>query len=247
MYDSSESEWRRITRDAEDARLLMMRDREAGERAFLDLLSRHPKDGMVPFKRGEAYEYLGEYALAIRDYERAAERFPRPAYRLEAQHAIARTEARRAQVETMAAAANGGNTPITAIQHKRALCTACSRLLDQIPGIDAPLQQRVLAPFWWVDDSPRLAAGSLHQALRHVISALHRNRRCVEMKPSALIKSVRAREPEIVRDVECILALRTDPPPKVSATYSDVLAGLEAMNRILAWWKDSVPVGRHHE
>jgi len=48
-------------------------NKRKGEAAFGELLQTYPKDGMVYYERGEAYEYLKEYALAESDYKTASE------------------------------------------------------------------------------------------------------------------------------------------------------------------------------
>lgn len=68
--------WRDIMDQAEAARLTMLQDRAAGERAFQELLRIYPLDGMVYFKRGEAFAGLGESALASADFEKAESFFP---------------------------------------------------------------------------------------------------------------------------------------------------------------------------
>jgi tetratricopeptide (TPR) repeat protein len=57
---------------ADAARRLTLSDREAGERAFHELLCAMPDASVVFYKRGEAYEALGEIALAAADYHQAA-------------------------------------------------------------------------------------------------------------------------------------------------------------------------------
>ena len=50
-------------------------DKRKGESVFIQLLHTNPKDGMIYYERGEAYEYLGEYSLAESDYTAASEFF----------------------------------------------------------------------------------------------------------------------------------------------------------------------------
>jgi tetratricopeptide (TPR) repeat protein len=67
----------RIMAEAEEARLVLEGyDRRDGERRFADLLREHPDDGMISFKRGEAYETIGQPEKAIADYQRAESVFP---------------------------------------------------------------------------------------------------------------------------------------------------------------------------
>ncbi len=238
MYQSGNTRWQRITRYADEARLLMMRDREVGERAFLDLVSGYPDDGMPYLKRGEALEYLGDYASAIRDYDRAAALFSRPAWRLQARKARARARAQWALSQVSEASESVDGTSDATDQQWLSACTRCSRLLDEIPAAAPELQRRVLAPFWYYSGSHRLAAIALRRAVCHVICKV-----CdVEMpraEPySTLVKIVRDKVPALQGDVEFIFALRTDPSSESSVPRAHVLTGSEAMIRILEWWRD---------
>ncbi len=70
------SERLKIMSEAETARrFLTLYDRRLGEKKFDDLLRLYPSDGMVYFKRGEAYEAIGEPDRAIEDYKLAESRF----------------------------------------------------------------------------------------------------------------------------------------------------------------------------
>jgi hypothetical protein len=68
-----EEGWEEMMDDARDAGWTLTRDRAGGEQAFQDLLVVHPDDGGVYFVRGQAYEKLGEKALAAADYRKADE------------------------------------------------------------------------------------------------------------------------------------------------------------------------------
>ena len=68
--------WREIMDEAEQAKRQMLVDREKGEVLFDSLIQRVNSDGMVYFKRAEAYEALGELELALEDYRRAYAFFP---------------------------------------------------------------------------------------------------------------------------------------------------------------------------
>lgn len=68
--------WREITDQAEQAKQQMLANREKGEAMFADLVLQYPSDGMVYFKRAEAYEALSQYDLALEDYRRAMALFP---------------------------------------------------------------------------------------------------------------------------------------------------------------------------
>src|SRR5262245_25961126 len=62
-----------IIDEADAARLLMLRDRVAGEDEFQRLLKAHPDEPTIYLRRGEAYEALGKGRLAVADYRKAEE------------------------------------------------------------------------------------------------------------------------------------------------------------------------------
>jgi tetratricopeptide (TPR) repeat protein len=75
---------------ANKAKLAMISDRTIGEREFSALLAQNPNDGMIYFNRGEAYEALGERALAKTDFQRAMAMFPQSKWKARAQEGIDR-------------------------------------------------------------------------------------------------------------------------------------------------------------
>lgn len=56
--------------------MLEVYDSREGERLFSELLRSHPEDGMVFFKRGEAYETVGQPEKALKDFQVAETTFP---------------------------------------------------------------------------------------------------------------------------------------------------------------------------
>jgi tetratricopeptide (TPR) repeat protein len=82
--------WRLVMEAADKAKLAMISDRGAGELQFSALLAQNPSDGMIYFKRGEAYEALGERNLAKADFQRAMALFPRPEWKARAKEAVER-------------------------------------------------------------------------------------------------------------------------------------------------------------
>ena len=86
------SQWREMMAEAEAAKKTMLHDRATGEREFDRLLAAYPKDGMIYFKRGEAFEASGERARAAADYRRAEELFPMVSWKTRAHDAVARSE-----------------------------------------------------------------------------------------------------------------------------------------------------------
>ena len=84
------STWRSIMQAADIAKIEMMGDRAAGERRFELLLKQNPRDGMIYFKRGEAYEAIRENSLAAADFQRAMAMFPKPEWKARARQALDR-------------------------------------------------------------------------------------------------------------------------------------------------------------
>ena len=84
------SYWRAIMNAADAAKYILLSDRSMGEQDFADLLAEHPDDGMIFFKRGEAYEIMGENELAANDFRRAEALFPMPQWKERARHALNR-------------------------------------------------------------------------------------------------------------------------------------------------------------
>jgi tetratricopeptide (TPR) repeat protein len=69
------SDWVSISAKARDAAALLLRDREAGEKAFDRMLMSTPSDPMVLFERGKAFAQLGDLDRARSDLEQAVRRF----------------------------------------------------------------------------------------------------------------------------------------------------------------------------
>lgn len=74
------------------ANQLLALDRRRGMSEFEVLLGEHPRDGMIYYERGEAWEYLGEKALALDDYQTAAEFLYAEHWRAVAKVAVARVQ-----------------------------------------------------------------------------------------------------------------------------------------------------------
>ena len=84
--------WREICRQADEAKHLFSHDRQAGKERFLHLLQKYPNDGMVYLRRGECYESIGSYALALEDYRHAYQAFPLQQYKNQALQAVLNIE-----------------------------------------------------------------------------------------------------------------------------------------------------------
>lgn len=87
------SKWRDIMEAADAAKIDMISDRVAGEKKFELLLEQNLRDGMIYFKRGEAFEAIGENALALVDFQRAMAMFPKPEWKARAKEAAERVKA----------------------------------------------------------------------------------------------------------------------------------------------------------
>ncbi len=78
LEDNDKPSWKDIMEEANAAKFTMTSNRSAGEAQFSGLIQRNPNDGMIFFKRGEAYEAIGEPVLALADFRRAMALFPMP-------------------------------------------------------------------------------------------------------------------------------------------------------------------------
>lgn len=72
------SKWRDIWARAIEANQQFAANRLKGEGEFKKLLQTYPNDGMIHYSRGEAYEYIKSFDLALADYEKAEGLFPIP-------------------------------------------------------------------------------------------------------------------------------------------------------------------------
>jgi tetratricopeptide (TPR) repeat protein len=84
------SDGREIRDEADAAMRMTLTNRVAGENEFQRLLKTHPNDGMIYFKRGEAYEALGKRGLAAADYRKAEGLLPLEEWKARARQALAR-------------------------------------------------------------------------------------------------------------------------------------------------------------
>lgn len=79
--------FRDIMNMAQTAKIDLINDREQGEQEFSELLKKYPHDGMIFFKRGEAYEKIGLMKLACDDFTRAETYFPMETWKETARNA----------------------------------------------------------------------------------------------------------------------------------------------------------------
>jgi hypothetical protein len=86
------SDWQKVMAEARGAKMVLLKDRIAGEKRFEEVLRQHGEDGMIYFIRGEAYESLDENERALNDFRLAEILFPLPKYKEQARNAATRVE-----------------------------------------------------------------------------------------------------------------------------------------------------------
>jgi tetratricopeptide (TPR) repeat protein len=84
------ADWREIMEQADQAKCQMIVDQARGEQMFSDLILRVGNDGMVYFKRAEAYEALQMNNKALEDYKKALALFPQDKWKRNAGDGIRR-------------------------------------------------------------------------------------------------------------------------------------------------------------
>lgn len=84
------ADWKLITHSAEQAKKQMILDPDSGKKLFEDLFDTYGADGMVFFKRAEAYEALEDSLSALADYRKAKALFPMDEWKAKAQAGIDR-------------------------------------------------------------------------------------------------------------------------------------------------------------
>jgi hypothetical protein len=88
-------DWSKVFTQAEQARLRAVKGRVSVKEAFDNLFEKHEEDGMVWFKRAQAYQELGQAELALSDYERAAALFRMEEWQRYARDAVASMDTQR--------------------------------------------------------------------------------------------------------------------------------------------------------
>lgn len=83
--------WQKIWREAVSANSLLIRNREAGERKFQELLEVHSEDGMVYYEWAEAYFAVKDREAALEKFRQAKERLPLAHWKEAAQYGIEKT------------------------------------------------------------------------------------------------------------------------------------------------------------
>lgn len=89
---SAARDWKAIMQEAENAKKRMLVDVPDGEMMFGRLLAQFSDDGMVYFKRGQAYESLGRNRAAASDYENACRLLKMPVWKGYAESGLARVK-----------------------------------------------------------------------------------------------------------------------------------------------------------
>ena len=84
--------WRMVMKAADSAKITMISYRTAGEKQFESILEQNPRDGIIYFKHGEAYESIGETKLATADFQRAMALFPKAEWKAHAKEALDRVK-----------------------------------------------------------------------------------------------------------------------------------------------------------
>ena len=85
-------DWRGIMNEADLAKRRMVIDQAEGEALFEKLINRIEPDGMVYYKRAEAYEARDQFERAIADFRKALALFPMKRWKRQAKEGIYRVE-----------------------------------------------------------------------------------------------------------------------------------------------------------
>ena len=86
------TDFREIMNQAELARRKMVVSKAEGLNLFDALIQERGEDGMIYFKRAEAFEALGNFKKSLADFRIAKALFPMPKWKQIAQDGIDRTE-----------------------------------------------------------------------------------------------------------------------------------------------------------
>jgi hypothetical protein len=133
-----------IERKAEAAKRTLLTDRRKGEEQFAGLLVQNQFEGLIFLKRGEAWELVGEPALAVRDFRIAAEllrdsqwqnlaRQARERVGSQAMsHSAAIPEPSSSEVPDPSVTAACREALEMAVQHPRAAAARCRTVLEKL-------------------------------------------------------------------------------------------------------------------
>lgn len=191
------SEWRQIWAMAIKANKNLIKSKEKGAVEFTKLLKKYPNDGMIYYSRGEGYEFLKEYDLAMADYDQAENNFPAPHWKKVAKYAHIRVEKSK---ETKMEHINGSNW---------------WDFLHRVYGvINIPYKIRVdtLSAIERFDSEPHMSAGLLRMSLEELVNYLMEKNltpkneneelenKINKLEASGVISSVIASKMQFVRD-----------------------------------------------
>lgn len=151
------SEWRIIWAKSIKANKALIKSRGKGEAEFKRLFILYPNDGMIFYSRGEAYEYLLEYELAVKDYGMARDLFPAPHWQRVAQYAIERVEQRK----------SSGDGYVTG----RSWWDYLHRVYGVV-AIPHKIRVDILSAIERFDSEPHLSAGLLRMNLEELVNYL---------------------------------------------------------------------------
>jgi tetratricopeptide (TPR) repeat protein len=192
------SEWRQIWALAIKANKDLIKSREKGAVEFKKLLNNYPNDGMVYYSRGEAYEHLKEYDLAIDDYKKAEMNFPAPQWKKLAKFSLARVEKKKS---------TGKDDQIG---------NDIQDIIHRIYGVTCiPHKVRVdaLSAIERFDSEPHMSAGLLRLCIEELVNTLLKNasidyysneeldRKIDKLEARGVITPVIASKMQIVRDL----------------------------------------------
>ena len=84
--------WQEIMEESDLAKRHMIVDETNGRKIFEELINREGPDGMIYFKRAEAFEALGQYQNALDDFRKARALIPMEKWKKAAGEGISRVQ-----------------------------------------------------------------------------------------------------------------------------------------------------------
>lgn len=212
--------WKQIMELAAEAGQKLKIDRKAGEGEFEKLLSVYPKDGMVYFQRGVAYESIKEFALAKSDYKVAKQYFPLDRWQWEAQNALDRLVEKTAEGGTLSEA---------------------RRHINHLERIDAFLKQKTLDAL----AHPASAANKIRTCLEIFLKKLPKiyYRYQESTPPLSWIQNLnRELVPEIIishmNTIKHVGGPGSHDTPRLELI--DIFPSITAFVAVLEWWEEEL-------
>ena len=164
------SDWREVMQLGEKAKALLVRDQSRGEKAFEDLLREHKLDGMLYFKRGEGWELLGQFQLALSDFRRARGLFRMARWQRVASDAIDRVAK---EISSEAPSVTEKLPP-----------------MSELPGIDPVLYQFCQRAIETSEKNARVSLVECRAALERIIDYLNSTRSGKSDENSSLAEKI---------------------------------------------------------